>query len=132
MARIIATFSIWSKVVTPERISAVLSSTADHMVSRGADRTPPRPVPDAYGWHLTCKRQDESDVEKILKELLDRVRSFEARLPVLAEMDSNLDIRVGLSIRPFEDTLSLYFAADTIATLFRLKSSFDMDFFPAE
>jgi hypothetical protein len=129
MARITATFSIWSKLILPEKISTVLSATPDRTVLRGVDRSPPRKLPDAYGWHLTCRDERTDDVEKTLVGLLDRVSGFDKQLPTLAAMDKDLDLRVSLSITPFEEALSFFFSSNTLDNLARLNSSFDIDFF---
>jgi hypothetical protein len=48
MNRVSATFFIWSKELTPKKISEILQFQPDRTVLRGIDRIPPKPRPDAF------------------------------------------------------------------------------------
>lgn len=130
MVNITATFSIWSKLIRPDRISKLLSVEPDRAVLRGAERDPPRPVPEAYGWHLSCRDQDELLIENTLVKLLARVRGLQDRLPDLFALDADLYTSVTLSISPYQNNLSLLLSSTTIEDLAKIKSSLDIDFFP--
>jgi hypothetical protein len=129
MTRITATFSVWSKHLQPEIISGILSMVPDRTVLRGVDRVPPRQAPDAYGWHLTCRDEDELLAEKTLLKLLDRLRGVEDRFVSLQQADENLDVRIILSVSPFDENISLFFSVETLGLMSKFHPSLDIEFF---
>ena len=129
MARVTTTFSLWSKTLHPERMSEMLSAVPDRSVLRGIDRDPLRSVPDAYGWHVTCSDVGQVLVEKTLIDSLKRTSAFSDKIINLKNIDHNLDIRISISITPYEEDISLFFSADTAINIVKLGSSFDIEFF---
>jgi hypothetical protein len=110
-------------------MSEILSAVPDRTVLRGVDRDPPRRVPDAYGWHVTCSDVGQAPVEKTLVILLNRISAFSKKIISLKDVDQNLDVRITISISPYDEDISLFFSAETIVGIAKLESSFDIEFF---
>jgi hypothetical protein len=129
MTRVTATFSFWSKILRPEVVSEMLFAVPDRIVLRGADRDFPRAVPDAFGWHITCCDTGQLLIEDTLIKLLARVADFSGNIPNVKRFDPSLDIKISVSISPYNNDISLFFSAKTIVNIAELGSSFDIDFF---
>lgn len=129
MARVTVTFSLWSKTLRPERMTEILSAAPDRSVERGLDRDPPRPVPDAYGWHVTSREIGQPLVENTLVNLLDRISTFSDDLVQLRNVDANLDVRISITIAPYEENMSLFLSYTTVEQIGKLGASLDIEFF---
>ena len=126
-AMITATFSLWSASLTHRTITAALGASPDDFAVKGADRSPPRKMPLAHGWHLSVERTVDGDVGLALASLLERVNPIKSGIQKLLIDDKTLDVRTTISIRT-DHRLSMYIEEKYIKNLGDLRSSLDIDF----
>jgi hypothetical protein len=121
-----ATFSIWSKTLLPDRISQILDIEADKVSVRGADRTPPRGLPLAHGWHLISKEVNEVLVGSTIRRLLERIPN--THLNALRQKDPELSLRIALILSPSPQDFSLFLPSDLVQAIAQLGASLDIVF----
>ena len=128
MTRVTATFSIQSDRIKPDQITKDLTYFPDHTVMKGAGRIPPRPVPRSYGWYVTSSLRDDSTVNEVLSDLLNRLGDLYNQLNKLRDAHPNImvEFRVAVGSRP--EKVTLYLAADTVGRLAKFGASLDIDF----
>jgi len=131
MTRITATLSVLSDRVRPDQTTVILGLAPDHSVLKGSDRTPPRAMPELYGWYVTIVSSDDSTVDEVLSALLERLDTLHERIPKLREADPHLQVRFQVAVTPYSTDVSLYVDADTVASVARFGASLDIEFFDA-
>lgn len=129
MSRLTVTFSVLSGRIRPDQITSILSFTPDHSVLKGNYRNPPRSVPKAYGWYVTCKSRDDSTADEVLAFLLKRLGDVYSRIPRLLEIDPDIRVIFHVAIAPYSENVPLYFRAETVTGVSRFGSSLDIEFF---
>jgi len=131
MNRVSATFSIWSKALLPDKISETLEFQPDRTVLRGIDRTPPRPRPEAFGWHVTCRQTNVDLPATVLQQLLKRVTPIFKKVKDLRTQDGEIEIIFHLSIAPKSESteIPLWIDKTVMRQIGKLEGSLDIEFF---
>jgi hypothetical protein len=129
MNTVSATFSIWSEVIEPQKISDVLGFQPDNTVIKGADRSSPRPRPTAFGWHVICREHDKVLAPEVLGHLIDRIEPFAAKISDLRNIDMEVSINFFLHISPKTADISLYIDGRIINRISCLNADLDIEFF---
>ena len=129
MNRVSATLSVWCEKLRPERIAQILNVNPDRVVIKGSERTPPRPRPTAFGWHLTVVETDQPLAGKVLKSLIDRASISENRFHELRIEDSTTTINFSIHIAPRSTDISLFFDRGAIEFISSVGGCLDIEFF---
>ena len=129
MNRVTATLSIWSEDLRPEKITEVLAFQPDSTVLKGAERTPPRPRPTAFGWHIRCSKTNVDFPDVVLRELLKKVSIIAKRLPTLKTLDPSMIVNFYLSVAPKSTDIPLLIDKRNIQTIAKFGGSLDIEFF---
>jgi RHS repeat-associated protein len=125
MSRISATLSIWSEKLDPEKISGILNFEPDRKVNKGIDRVPPRPRPTAYGWHVTCAKDDEVLAEEVFKLLFKRIESIRTAFPKLPLADPAVEVNFFLHVAPKSADVSLFMSRHVIEFISSMAGTLD-------
>ncbi|HXA40789.1 MAG TPA: DUF4279 domain-containing protein [Phenylobacterium sp.] len=96
---------------------------------QGDLRTPPRPVPKANGWSIQVWDDDSTDPSAVLEQLLQQIAPLKAVIERLRMEAPDLDVWVGVTIRPPMPILPLHFVAEQMDAVAALGASFDIDYF---
>jgi hypothetical protein len=129
MNRVSATFSIWSKELEPHKISEILQFQADRTVLRGIDRKPPRPMPQAFGWHVTCSQTNVDLPATVMLGLLDRISPILSKIKNLRKQDSKIELNFYLHVAPKSTEIPLWIDKKIIHRIGKLEGNLDIEFF---
>ncbi|HVB17321.1 MAG TPA: DUF4279 domain-containing protein [Stellaceae bacterium] len=129
MNRVSATFSIWSKQLTPNQISEILQFQPDRTVLRGIDRTPPRPRPEAFGWHVTCSQINVDLPATVISNLLERVSPIYAKIRNLRKRDGEIELNFYLHVAPKSTEIPLWIDKKILHQIGKLEGNLDIEFF---
>ena len=127
MAKIEATFSLWSALPISELTDA-LKMVPDKTVARGRDRIPPRGLPLENGWHITCCDESEKDAEKTLAKLFRRIEPVLPRIERMRAIDNSAHVKFAILISPYDDGISLFFSERTVKLISSFSGSIDIAF----
>jgi hypothetical protein len=129
MNRVSATLSIWSQDLRPEKISQILSFQADRSVLKGTERTPPRPRPTAFGWHVNCSKKNVDMPDDVIGLLLDRVSGITNKVAKLKDLDPGIRVIFHVSIAPKTANLPLLIDKEKIEAIAEFGGDLDIEFF---
>ena len=129
MNRVSATFSIWSKELTPKKISEILQFQPDRTVLRGIDRIPPRPRPEAFGWHVTCSETNVDLPAAVMGSLLERMSPILSKMKNLKKQDAHIEFNFYLHIAPKSTETPLWIDKKILHQIGKLAGNLDIEFF---
>jgi hypothetical protein len=128
MRTIEASFSIWSSTMTPETVTSIVTATPDRVSVRGADRSPPRGLPKAHGWHITLNEKNEMFIENTLSRLIAKIVLMRDKIDLLRSADPSIELRFSLILSPSSDEFSLYISNSIIRNISDIGASVDIVF----
>jgi Domain of unknown function (DUF4279) len=127
--RVTASFSIWSKKLRPDKISEIVQSVPDDFGIKGIERSPPRPRPTHYGWHISNREFNQALAGGVLDRLVIKLEPVHQKIPQLLEQDHDIEINFYLHVAPKSTDISLYIERKTIKFISSLNGSLDIEFF---
>lgn len=128
MTVIDASFSIWSKTISPDAISEIVGVQADKTALRGAERVPPRGVPVAHGWHIILRDEGEIYLEDTLSKLMTRVEKVKDMFARLRQEDPESIFRIAAILSPSPSRFSLYLSQNILKRMTDTEASLDIVF----
>jgi hypothetical protein len=131
MNRVSATFSIWSKELVPNKISEILQFQPDRNVLRGIDRSPPRPRPEAFGWHVSCWQTNVDLPATVISSLLKRISPILPKIKNLKKLDDKIDIIFHLNVAPKSESTEIPLLIDKkiLSQIGRVEATLNIEFF---
>jgi hypothetical protein len=126
MASVGAYLSVWSSSLTINDLAEALGPDG-RMSQRGNLRDPPRNLPDANGWSISIHDDDTADPASVLERLLDHSSALRPTIGELRFRATDLDVRVGLTVRPGSARLPFHFTRELVEGVQALGASFDID-----
>lgn len=128
MASISAYLSVWTTSLTVHDLATTLGPEG-RVSFQGDMRDPPRPFPKANGWSITIWDEDSCDPAAVLGRLLHKIAPLKSAIGRLKREAPDLDIRIGVTIRPPLPVVALHFVAEQIGVIAAFGASFDIDHF---
>ena len=106
----------------------ILGIVPDRSVQRGADRVPPRGSPRDYGWHVSCRDDDEVLAENMLIKVLDRVSSILPNLDTLRGRSPDAEVKFVVIVDARPEDVALYLSSATTKRIAQFNASLDIAF----
>src|SRR5260221_14269829 len=116
MASISAHLTVWTTSLTVHDLASMLGPEG-RVSFQGNLRTPPRPVPKASGWSIRVWDDDSTDPATVLEQLLQQIAPLKSTIERLRLEVPDLDVWVGLTIRPPLPVLPVHFVPDQMANV---------------
>ncbi len=125
-----AYFAVFSESVSAADMTRRIGMEPDRSTVRGSRFASPTVVPRTHAWDLLPRADPQSTIQGQLRDVLDRVRSYEAPIAELcAEGECGSVLRI---VREFRltaedtDTLGLALDAEDVALLARVGAFIDI------
>jgi hypothetical protein len=124
--------SIFSERLHPDRVTEVLGMTPDHAVTKGIDRIPPRSVPKAYGWYISCVNESSTELSDVLSDLFCRIQNFPYLISRLRDEDPDLRVMTKFIIYSICNDLPMILDATMVNKFSALNSGIEIEFVDPE
>ena len=120
---------IASETLSPEYLQSAIGYKADKLTLKGADRSPPRAIPNANLWNGSLVLEGVADIDEAVMTLLEKYPEMESRLEILKNKHPDISCTFYISMRPFSKDFILFLDKTTVNRLSQLGCDISLEYF---